>query len=165
MKVNQSLTVRTAGTMAASQTTHRITGVLAMYRTAFALVAVVLATVVGIGVWNATRPAAPAAPATASQTLSPQDIATLPWRIQNQVAGTAHEATIAVAPVVLSGHDLRTEYVATLPFRIQNQVAGTVRGATSRVAPSIHELRPEYVATLPAKIQKQVAGTVQVLLQ
>jgi hypothetical protein len=148
MKLNQSLAVRTAGTMAASQATQRITGVLAKYRTSFALVAVVVATVVGIALWNAARPVAPAAPAADSQSLSTEDIATLPWQIHNQVAGTDRGATGAVVP---SSHELRPEYIATLPAQIQSQLQGSTTTTSSG-------LRPEYIVTLPHQIQAQVAG-------
>ena len=134
--------------MAANPTAQRITGVLAMYRTSFALAALIVATVVGIALWNAARPAAPAAPAAGSQTLSPEDIATLPWQIQKQVAGVDRGATSMVAP---SSHDLRPEYVVTLPAQIQNQVQGTAVATSSA-------LRPEYIVTLPHQIQAQVAG-------
>ncbi len=152
MKLNQSLAVRTAGTMAANPTAQRITGVLAMYRMSFALAAVVVATVVGIALWNAARPAAPAA---GGNTLSPEDIATLPWQIQSQVAGTDRGATsmvqAATGAVVSSSHELRPEDIATLPAQIQSQVRGRAVATSSA-------LRPEYIATLPHQIQAQVAG-------
>ncbi len=80
--------------------------------------------------------------------LRPEQLATLPARIQAQVAGTA-AMPAGRSPARPSVHRLRPEQVLTLPPQIQNEVAGTAVQLTQALA-------PEHILMLPPWIQDQV---------
>jgi hypothetical protein len=81
--------------------------------------------------------------------LRPEQIATMPARIQTQLAGTASITATQPHPAWASVRRLRPEQVMTLPPQIQAQVARTA------VQPP-HALAPEDIVALPLQIQDQV---------
>ncbi len=115
--------------------------------------------------------------------LRPEQIATMPVRIQAELAGTVSVTAPQPHAAAASVRRLRPEQVLTLPPRIQAQVAGTVvqpaeglasqdilalpwqiqnqvRRSVGLVAtPAAEGLRPEWISTLPAQLQDQVRGT------
>ena len=80
---------------------------------------VLLIGTLALGNVRSSRTPAPAA------RLRPEQIATMPARIQAQLAGTASVTATQPHPATASVRRLRPEQVMTLPARIQAQVAGT----------------------------------------
>ena len=95
-----------------------------------------------------------ARPSTPSARLRPEQVATLPARIQAQVAGTAPMTAGRSHAARPSVYRLRPEQVLALPQRIQAQVAGTA------VQPA-RALAPEDIIALPPQIQEQVREATQ----
>ena len=93
-----------------------------------------------------------ASPAPAAR-LRPEQIATMPARIQTQLAGTTSVSATGSHAATASMRWLRPEQVVTLPARIQAQVAGTAIHRTPALA-------PEDIATLPSQIQDQVRRSI-----
>ena len=114
-------------------------------------VAVAVVVLIGTLALVNDRSARPPAPATR---LRPEQVATLPARIQAQVAGTAPVTAGGSLAVPSSVRRLRPEQVLALPLRIQEQVAGTA------VQPA-QALAPEDLLALPPQIHEQVRGTAQ----
>ncbi len=144
--------------------------------------AVAAAVVLGIGTLALGTAQPPRTPEAAAR-LRPEQIATMPARIQAQLAGPAWITASQQQPAAASVRRLRPEQVMTLPPQIQAQVAGTAVQPAQALAPEdivalppqIQEqvrrslglaatppaegLRPEWIVTLPPQIQDQVRGT------
>ena len=84
-----------------------------------AVAAVLMIGILALGTARSSRTPAPTA------RLRPEQIATMPARIQAQLAGTASITATQPHPAPASVRGLRLEQVMTLPPRIQAEVAGT----------------------------------------
>ena len=108
----------------------------------FAVAAAVVLVIGTLALGTAQPPRTPEAAAR----LRPEQIATMPARIQAQVAGSTVQPAQALTP----------EDIVALPPQIHEQVRRSLGLAAT---PAVEGLKPEWIVTLPPQIQDQVRGT------
>ncbi len=121
------------------------------------LAALLILVTSSVALWISSRVTPVAAPAavTATHTLKPEYVATLPPQIQAQVRGLPLATS---GEVTTSANTLGVEDIFALPQQIQEQVRQSLTGHTVDAPAQDRSLRPEMMSTLPWQIQEQLSG-------